>query len=446
MAGIPLTAGFVGKWAVFTVALSAGAWPVVLAAIAVQHHRGVLLRPGDPADVLRRARPGDGADASRTPSLLTAATIAVRRRGRPSSLGVVPGPGARPRGACGRIHQVTTSTHGRAAWRSRSPTRRLADAAAQRRHGRRSRRRSSGTSRAGRRSSPRPPRTCWTPAASGSGRCWCCWPPRPATARTADEVVTAACVVEITHVGSLYHDDVMDEADLRRGADSANARWDNLVAILTGDFLFAKSSELTAELGADAVRIQARDLHPAGRGPDPRDRAAGPRTRTRSQHYLEVVAGKTGSLIATSARYGARFGGATPEVEEALTAYGEIVGSRLPALRRHPRHRLRLRRVRQDPRHRPARGRAHAAGADGARLAPTPPTPGCSSCSRRPHRRRPARRGARAAARAPGDGRGPRLRRRPRHRGQGSSSPRSPPARSATALEAFADVVAVRTA
>ena len=73
----------------------------------------------------------------------------------------------------------------------------------------------------------------------------------------ADEVVTAACVVEITHVGSLYHDDVMDEAALRRGADSANSRWDNLVAILTGDFLFAKSSELTAQLGADAVRIQA---------------------------------------------------------------------------------------------------------------------------------------------------------------------------------------------
>ena len=72
-----------------------------------------------------------------------------------------------------------------------------------------------------------------------------------------DEVLTAACVVEITHVGSLYHDDVMDEAALRRGADSANSRWDNLVAILTGDFLFAKSSELTARLGADAVRIQA---------------------------------------------------------------------------------------------------------------------------------------------------------------------------------------------
>jgi heptaprenyl diphosphate synthase len=142
----------------------------------------------------------------------------------------------------------------------------------------------------------------------------------------SDDVIAAACVVELTHLASLYHDDVMDEAALRRGAESANARWDNHVAILTGDFLFSKSSELTAELGADAVRIQAQtftrlvegqiqETVKPGAGDDP------------LEHYLDVVAGKTGSLIATSARYGARFGGATPEVEEALTAYGDIVGS-----------------------------------------------------------------------------------------------------------------------
>ena len=141
-----------------------------------------------------------------------------------------------------------------------------------------------------------------------------------------DGVVTAACVVELTHLASLYHDDVMDEAALRRGAQSANARWDNLVAILTGDFLFSKSSELTAELGPEAVRLQAQTftrlvegqiLETLGptEGADP------------LEHYLRVVAGKTGSLIATSARYGARFGGAPPQVEEALTAYGEKVGS-----------------------------------------------------------------------------------------------------------------------
>ena len=141
----------------------------------------------------------------------------------------------------------------------------------------------------------------------------------------AQEVVDAACVVELTHVGSLYHDDVMDEAALRRGADSANARWDNHVAILTGDFLFAKSSELTATLGPEAVRIQAEtfarlvegqilETVPPAAGEDP------------LQHYLEVVAGKTGSLIATAAQYGARFGGASRAIEEALTSYGEIVG------------------------------------------------------------------------------------------------------------------------
>jgi heptaprenyl diphosphate synthase len=146
--------------------------------------------------------------------------------------------------------------------------------------------------------------------------------PRP----EADEVITAACVVELTHLASLYHDDVMDEAALRRGAESANARWDNHVAILTGDFLFSKSSELTAELGDDAVRIQARtftrlvegqilETVKPGADDDP------------LEHYLDVVAGKTGSLIATSARYGARFSGCPPEVEEALAAYGDIVGT-----------------------------------------------------------------------------------------------------------------------
>ncbi|MFL6003624.1 MAG: polyprenyl synthetase family protein [Nocardioides sp.] len=140
------------------------------------------------------------------------------------------------------------------------------------------------------------------------------------------DVVTAACVVELTHLASLYHDDVMDEAALRRGAESANARWDNHVAILTGDFLFSKSSELTAELGPDAVRIQAQTFTQLVEGQIMETVPPRP-DEDPLAHYLDVVAGKTGSLIATAARYGARFGGATREVEEALTAYGEIVGS-----------------------------------------------------------------------------------------------------------------------
>ena len=142
----------------------------------------------------------------------------------------------------------------------------------------------------------------------------------------SSDVITASCVVELTHLASLYHDDVMDEAELRRGAPSANARWDNHVAILVGDLLFSKSSELTADLGPDAVRIQARTFTRLVEGQiletvkpepgvDPLD------------HHLRVVAGKTGSLIATSARYGAMFGGAPTEVVEALASYGEIVGT-----------------------------------------------------------------------------------------------------------------------
>ena len=141
-----------------------------------------------------------------------------------------------------------------------------------------------------------------------------------------DAVLTAACVVEITHVGSLYHDDVMDEAALRRGADSANSRYDNLVAILTGDFLFAKSSELTAQLGPEAVRIQAETFTRLVEGQILETVEPGP-DEDALAHYLEVVAGKTGSLIATSARYGALFSGADPEVVSALTEYGELVGT-----------------------------------------------------------------------------------------------------------------------
>jgi heptaprenyl diphosphate synthase len=142
---------------------------------------------------------------------------------------------------------------------------------------------------------------------------------------TRPEVVTSACVVELTHLASLYHDDVMDEAELRRGAESANSRWDNHVAILTGDFLFSKSSELTASLGADAVRIQAETFTKLVEGQILETLEPGP-DEDALAHYLRVVEGKTGSLIATSARYGARFSGASRDVEEALTAYGEKVG------------------------------------------------------------------------------------------------------------------------
>lgn len=142
----------------------------------------------------------------------------------------------------------------------------------------------------------------------------------------SDDVITAACVVELTHLASLYHDDVMDEAPIRRAVDSANARWDNLIAILTGDFLFARSSELTAELGPEAVHIQAQTFARLVEGQIMETQEPAP-GEDPVAHHLDVIAGKTGILIATSARYGALFGGASPEVTEALTAYGDIVGA-----------------------------------------------------------------------------------------------------------------------
>lgn len=140
------------------------------------------------------------------------------------------------------------------------------------------------------------------------------------------DVVPSAVVVELTHLATLYHDDVMDEAPLRRGAQSANARWDNSVAILVGDYLFAQASEIVAGLGPDAVRIQAQTFSRLVQGqiretlgPDPEDDALA--------HYLSVVADKTGSLIATAALFGAKMSGAPVDIQAALTEFGERIGA-----------------------------------------------------------------------------------------------------------------------
>ena len=138
-------------------------------------------------------------------------------------------------------------------------------------------------------------------------------------------VVPAAVVVELTHLATLYHDDVMDEAALRRGAPSANARWDNTVAILTGDFLFARASDILADLGPEAVRIQARTFERLVTGQI--RETVGPRAgQDPVTHYLEVVADKTGSLIATSGRFGAMMSGADDATVELLTRFGERIG------------------------------------------------------------------------------------------------------------------------
>jgi heptaprenyl diphosphate synthase len=139
------------------------------------------------------------------------------------------------------------------------------------------------------------------------------------------QVITAAQAVEITHLASLYHDDVMDEAQMRRGVPSAQAVWGNSVAILTGDLLFARASNLIAGLGERALSIQSNtferlvlgQLHETmgpQRGDDP------------IEHYLQVLADKTGSLIATAAVVGVIFGNADETYREPVELFGERIG------------------------------------------------------------------------------------------------------------------------
>jgi heptaprenyl diphosphate synthase len=141
----------------------------------------------------------------------------------------------------------------------------------------------------------------------------------------APDVVRGAVVCELTHLATLYHDDVMDEAAVRRGAPSANSRWTNSVAILTGDLLFARASDILADLGPEAVRIQARTFERLVTG-QIRETVGPQPGEDRIQHYLEVLADKTGSLVATSARFGATFAGVDDALVTALTAFGEDVG------------------------------------------------------------------------------------------------------------------------
>ena len=142
---------------------------------------------------------------------------------------------------------------------------------------------------------------------------------------TGEEIRDAGVAVELTHIATLYHDDVMDEAPLRRGAPSAQTVWGNSAAILTGDVLVARASQLVAALGPEAVMAHAKtferlcmgQLHetlPRPAGTDPVD------------HYIQVLADKTGSLIAVSARYGAMLTGAGTRTEQIVEEFGERIG------------------------------------------------------------------------------------------------------------------------
>jgi len=139
------------------------------------------------------------------------------------------------------------------------------------------------------------------------------------------EVITAAEAVEITHLASLYHDDVMDEAQMRRGVPSAQFVWGNSVAVLTGDLLFARASKLVAGLGERAIRLQADtferlclgQLHETIGPDDDEDPIA---------HYIQVLADKTGSLISVAAQMGVVFSNAAAEYEQPVVTFGEKIG------------------------------------------------------------------------------------------------------------------------
>ena len=139
------------------------------------------------------------------------------------------------------------------------------------------------------------------------------------------DIIKAAVCCELTHLATLYHDDVMDDAALRRGVVSANKKWDNAVAILTGDYLFSKVSDMLADIGPEAVKLQAKTFERLviGQIKETQGKSEG---LSQIDHYMKVVADKTGSLIATSARFGALLSGASMEVVETLTKFGEKIG------------------------------------------------------------------------------------------------------------------------
>jgi len=141
----------------------------------------------------------------------------------------------------------------------------------------------------------------------------------------ADDVIMGAVAVELVHLGSLYHDDVMDEARTRRTVESVNARWGNLVAILAGDFLLARASEIAASLGTEVAGLLAATIGRLCEGQVRELSQTFDVTRS-EEAYLTSIAGKTAALMATSCRIGAITAGVGPAGVEALTTYGERVG------------------------------------------------------------------------------------------------------------------------
>jgi heptaprenyl diphosphate synthase len=140
-----------------------------------------------------------------------------------------------------------------------------------------------------------------------------------------DDVLQGGVSVELVHIGSLYHDDVMDDAVVRRGVESVNAKWGNLVAILAGDFLLARASEIAAGLGTEVAGLLAATIGRLCEGQVGELKTAFSVARTEDQ-YLASIAGKTASLTAAACRIGALCAGLPRDSVDGLTAFGEAFG------------------------------------------------------------------------------------------------------------------------
>ena len=138
-------------------------------------------------------------------------------------------------------------------------------------------------------------------------------------------ILESAVALELTHLATLYHDDVMDDASVRRGAPSANARWNNSIAILTGDYLFSQAAQIMADLGPEAVRSQAQTFARLVRG-QVNETMPRPEGIDAIEWHLQILSEKTGSLIATCARFGAWFAGADAETVAVAEEFGEVIG------------------------------------------------------------------------------------------------------------------------
>jgi geranylgeranyl pyrophosphate synthase len=142
---------------------------------------------------------------------------------------------------------------------------------------------------------------------------------------TDPRLIPGSVAIELVHAATLYHDDVIDEAEFRHGVASVNARWDNTVAILTGDYLFARASEISTELGTDVCALLARTIATLCDGQIREVEASGRVTQTQAS-YLEIIRRKTGALIATSCRLGGMLSDAPPEYLDVLEEFGEALG------------------------------------------------------------------------------------------------------------------------